>query len=38
MGDCELELFIMKDHPLRLSPEAYGLRHPPAARSSHRCW
>ena len=23
----ELELFIMKDHPLRLSPEAYGLRH-----------
>ena len=27
MGDCELELFIMKDHPLRLSPEAYGLRH-----------
>ena len=27
MGDCELELFIMKDHPPRLSPEAYGLRH-----------
>ena len=27
MGSCELELFIMKDHPLRLSPEAYGLRH-----------
>ena len=27
MGDCVLELFIMKDHPLRLSPEAYGLRH-----------
>ena len=27
MGDCELELFIMKDHPQRLSPEAYGLRH-----------
>ena len=23
----ELELFIMKDHPERLSPEAYGLRH-----------
>ncbi len=23
----ELELFIMKDHPSRLSPEAYGLRH-----------
>ena len=23
----ELELFIMKDHPRRLSPEAYGLRH-----------
>jgi len=23
----ELELFIMKDHPKRLSPEAYGLRH-----------
>ena len=23
----ELELFIMKDHPQRLSPEAYGLRH-----------
>ncbi len=27
MGECELELFIMKDHPARLSPEAYGLRH-----------
>ena len=27
MGSCELELFIMKDHPRRLSPEAYGLRH-----------
>ncbi len=27
MGACELELFIMKDHPLRPSPEAYGLRH-----------
>lgn len=27
MGDCEFELFIMKDHPKRLSPEAYGLRH-----------
>ena len=26
-GDCELEIFIMKDHPQRLSPEAYGLRH-----------
>ena len=26
-GDFELELFIMKDHPERLSPEAYGLRH-----------
>ena len=25
--DTELELFIMKDHPKRLSPEAYGLRH-----------
>ena len=25
--DFELELFIMKDHPARLSPEAYGLRH-----------
>ena len=25
--DTELELFIMKDHPARLSPEAYGLRH-----------
>ena len=23
----ELELFIMKEHPERLSPEAYGLRH-----------
>jgi len=23
----ELELFIMKNHPPRLSPEAYGLRH-----------
>ena len=23
----ELELFIMRDHPLRPSPEAYGLRH-----------
>ena len=23
----ELELFIMKDHPERPSPEAYGLRH-----------
>ena len=23
----ELELFIMKGHPERLSPEAYGLRH-----------
>ena len=27
MGDYELELFIMKDHPRRPSPEAYGLRH-----------
>ncbi len=27
LGDCELEIFIMKDHPARLSPEAYGLRH-----------
>ena len=27
MGSCELELFIMKDHPARPSPEAYGLRH-----------
>ena len=27
MGSCELELFIMKDHPQRPSPEAYGLRH-----------
>ena len=26
-GDFELELFIMKDHPARPSPEAYGLRH-----------
>ena len=25
--DMELELFIMKNHPKRLSPEAYGLRH-----------
>ncbi len=25
--DSEIELFIMKDHPERLSPEAYGLRH-----------
>ena len=25
--DTELELFIMKNHPLRPSPEAYGLRH-----------
>lgn len=25
--DTELELFIMKDHPKRLSPESYGLRH-----------
>ena len=25
--ETELELFIMKDHPKRLSPEAYGLRH-----------
>ena len=23
----EIELFIMKGHPARLSPEAYGLRH-----------
>ena len=28
MGDCELELFIMKDRPARVTnPEAYGLRH-----------
>ena len=27
LGDCELELFIMKNHPVRPSPEAYGLRH-----------
>ena len=27
LGDCELELFIMKGHPQRPSPEAYGLRH-----------
>ena len=27
LADCEIELFIMKDHPKRLSPEAYGLRH-----------
>ena len=27
MRDCEFELFIMKDHSKRLSPEAYGLRH-----------
>lgn len=27
MVDCEFELFIMKDHPKRPSPEAYGLRH-----------
>ena len=26
-GDTELELFIMRGHPARLSPEAYGLRH-----------
>lgn len=25
--ETEIELFIMKDHPKRLSPEAYGLRH-----------
>ncbi|MBQ3532058.1 MAG: VOC family protein [Oscillospiraceae bacterium] len=25
--DTELELFIMKGHPERLSPESYGLRH-----------
>ena len=27
LDDMELELFIMKNHPKRLSPEAYGLRH-----------
>ena len=27
LADCEIELFIMKDHPKRLSPETYGLRH-----------
>ena len=27
LDDSEIELFIMKDHPLRSSPEAYGLRH-----------
>ncbi len=27
LHDCELELFIMKDHPKHLFPEAYGLRH-----------
>ena len=27
LDDSEIELFIMKDHPLRPSPEAYGLRH-----------
>lgn len=27
LGDSEIELFIMKNHPKRLSPEAYGLRH-----------
>lgn len=27
LGDSEIELFIMKEHPKRLSPEAYGLRH-----------
>ncbi len=26
-GSTELELFIMSNHPARLSPEAYGLRH-----------
>ena len=25
--NTELELFIMKGHPKRMSPEAYGLRH-----------
>jgi glyoxylase I family protein len=27
LDDSVIELFIMKDHPLRPSPEAYGLRH-----------
>ena len=27
LDDSEIELFIMKDHPLRPFPEAYGLRH-----------
>ncbi|WP_408069355.1 VOC family protein [Butyrivibrio sp. JL13D10] len=27
LDDSEIELFIMKNHPLRPSPEAYGLRH-----------
>ncbi len=27
MGNSEIELFIMKDHPKRPSPESYGLRH-----------
>ena len=27
LDDSEIELFIMKDHPLCPSPEAYGLRH-----------
>lgn len=27
LDGLELELFIMKNHPERLSPEAYGLRH-----------
>ncbi|WP_034444574.1 SMU1112c/YaeR family gloxylase I-like metalloprotein [Butyrivibrio sp. AE2032] len=27
LDDSEIELFIMKDHPLHPSPEAYGLRH-----------
>lgn len=27
LDDSEIELFIMKDHPLRPSSEAYGLRH-----------
>ena len=28
MGECELELFIIKDRPARVTnPEAYGLRH-----------
>ncbi|MDD4688954.1 MAG: VOC family protein [Eubacteriales bacterium] len=27
-GDCELEIFSMKNHPQRVTnPEAYGLRH-----------